>query len=123
MHMALNMFSSELLAQREKFRKECKMLQALVDAELEESTFIWYPQSNYVHVTYEIFRKEKRIREEDAEEEEYVEEDAKEEPKHTVLFKVEGSQFPPSFVLGFQTPEPLTWLLESPQTPWLQKTE
>jgi hypothetical protein len=61
-----------------------------VDAELQDSTFIWHPESNFVHVTFNIFRKEKSSREEDAEEE-----DAKEEG---VVFKVEGSQNLPSFV-------------------------
>jgi hypothetical protein len=34
------MFSTELLEQREKVRKECIKLQALLDGELEDSTFI-----------------------------------------------------------------------------------
>jgi hypothetical protein len=56
---------------------------------LEDSTFIWHSEWNFVHVRYNIFRKDKRIREEDEEEEEeYI----KEEPKHTVYFKVEGSE-------------------------------
>jgi hypothetical protein len=88
--MSLNMFSPELLAQREKVRKECRILQALVDTELEGRTFIQHPESNFIHVSFDIFRKEKRVREEDAEEE-----NIKEEPKHTVVFKVEGLQSPP----------------------------
>jgi hypothetical protein len=50
------------------------------------------------------------------EEDEEEELDIKEEPRHSVVFKVEGLQYPPS-------PLFLTWLSESLQTPWLQKTE
>jgi hypothetical protein len=73
------------------------ILQALVDAELEDSTFIWHPEINFVHVTLDIFRKEKKSGEKDAEEE-----NLKEEHDHSVVFKVEGSQCPPSFVPGSQ---------------------
>jgi hypothetical protein len=48
------------------------------------------PETNFVHLTFDIFSKEKRTREENVEEED--EEEVKEEPKHSVVFKVEGSQ-------------------------------
>jgi hypothetical protein len=38
--MSLNIFSPELLAQREKFGKKWMILQVLVDKEFEDSTFI-----------------------------------------------------------------------------------
>jgi hypothetical protein len=63
------MFSEEVLKQREKVQKECIKLQTLVDAELDDSTFIWNPGSKFVQVTFDIFRKEKRTRKEDEEEE------------------------------------------------------
>jgi hypothetical protein len=72
--------------QREKVQKEFIKLQVLVDAELEDSTFIWNPESKFVQITFDIFRKEKKTREKDEEE------DIKEEPKHSIVFKVEGSQ-------------------------------
>jgi hypothetical protein len=59
------------------------MLQALADAELEDSTFIWHPETNLVHITFDVFRK-KRARAEDVS----ADEDTK------VIFEVEGSQCP-----------------------------
>jgi hypothetical protein len=59
------MFSLELLEQKEIVQEEYIKLQALVDVQLEDSTFIWHPESNYVDITADIFRKEKRTREED----------------------------------------------------------
>jgi hypothetical protein len=57
---------------------------------MEDTTFIWHLESNFVLVTFDIFRK-KRVREEEEEEEE-------EKKESRVIFKVEGSQYPPSFV-------------------------
>jgi hypothetical protein len=57
------MFSLQLLEQRENVEQECIKLQGLVDEELEDSTFMWCPDSNYVHITQDIFRKSKRMRE------------------------------------------------------------
>jgi hypothetical protein len=66
-----------------------------LDGQLEDSVFIWHPETNFVHVTFDIFRKEKRLRKEDDEEE-----NIKIEPKHSVIFKVKGSQIPPCLYLG-----------------------
>jgi hypothetical protein len=60
-----------------------------VDAEMEDNTFIWHPESNFVHITLYIFRKQKRTREEDVEEEQ----------NQVVLFEVRGLENPPSFLL------------------------
>jgi hypothetical protein len=59
------MFSIELLKQRLKVQKDCEKLQALVDNEMEDSTYRLCSNSNYVHITDNILRKSKRIREED----------------------------------------------------------
>jgi hypothetical protein len=53
------------LKQSEKVWKEYIKLQALVDTEFEDSTFICHPESNFVHVTFDIFKKEKRTSEEE----------------------------------------------------------
>jgi hypothetical protein len=109
------MYSLEMLEHREIVQKEYVKLQTLVDVELEDSTFIWYSEPNFVYVTFDFFKR-KRGREEDEEE----------EAKHRVVFKVEGSQSPPSFVpksqinsevQGSQISEPVNWSSESPQTP------
>jgi hypothetical protein len=50
------MFSLELWEQREKVQEECIMLQALADAELEDSTFIYHPETNLVHATFVSIR-------------------------------------------------------------------
>jgi hypothetical protein len=82
------MFSLKLLEQKEKVQKECVILPVLVDAKLETSTFIQHPKSNFVRITIDIFRKEKRTRKEDVEDNEDIK----------VIFKVEGSKYLPSFI-------------------------
>jgi hypothetical protein len=54
-----------------------------VDKELESSTFIWYPESNYLHMTFDLF-KTKRPREDDDEEDD---DNIEVKPKHNVIFK------------------------------------
>jgi hypothetical protein len=65
------MFGIELLEQSEKVQEECVKLQAFVD-----------PESNFIHITSDIFLKEKRVREEDVEDEQ----------SQKVIFEVEGSE-------------------------------
>jgi hypothetical protein len=50
---------------------------------VEDGSFNWHRESNFVYLTLDIFKR-KRAREEDEEEEEYK----KEESRHRVMFKV-----------------------------------
>jgi hypothetical protein len=86
--MIKQIFSLELLEQRKKVEKEWEKVQALVDNEIEDTTFIWCPDSNHLLITDDIFWKEKRIREEDVEDEENI----------PLILEVEDSQSFPSFV-------------------------
>jgi hypothetical protein len=49
-----------LLEQREKVQEECVKLQVLIDEEMGNTTFMWYPDANYINITEDSFRKEKR---------------------------------------------------------------
>jgi hypothetical protein len=61
-------------------------LQTLIDEEMEDTTFTWNPDSNFINITEDIF---------------------------WINPEVQGSQ----------TPKPVTWSWESPQTPLSQKME
>jgi hypothetical protein len=73
------MFSSVLLNQRKKVEKECKKLQALIDREVSESTFMWLPNSNHVNIVDDIFKKSKRIREPEPEDDDSSESEEQED--------------------------------------------
>jgi hypothetical protein len=57
---SLNMFRLELLVQRNKVEEECKKLQALEDNELENTNFVWCPDSEYTMFTENFLHKQKR---------------------------------------------------------------
>jgi hypothetical protein len=58
-------FSSVLLKQKEKVERECIKLQALINIEALEASFMWLPDSNCVNIIDNIFHKTRRIREDD----------------------------------------------------------
>jgi hypothetical protein len=58
-------FSSVLLNQKEKVEKECIKIQTLIDIESSNASFMWLPDSNHVNIIDDIFRKSKRIREDE----------------------------------------------------------
>jgi hypothetical protein len=62
---SLNMYNLKLLQQRKKVENECFIFQALVEKKLEDTAFMWYSHANYILFTANIFRKQKRQREED----------------------------------------------------------
>jgi hypothetical protein len=49
-------FRAELLDQREKVEKECVILQALIDSEIPDISFMWHVDSNCVNIIDDIFR-------------------------------------------------------------------
>jgi hypothetical protein len=50
-------FSSVLLEQKEKVEQECAKLQALIDIEASEASFMWNPDSGHVNIIDDIFHK------------------------------------------------------------------
>jgi hypothetical protein len=69
-----------------------------------DTTFIWCSDELDINIIPDVFRKEKRIREENvAEDDGEEDEDVEVKPKQNVIFKVDGSQSPPSFVAESQT--------------------
>jgi hypothetical protein len=59
------MYKLELFVQRNKVEKKYIKLQALVDNELEDIIFSWYPDTENVLFPDEIFHKQKKQREKD----------------------------------------------------------
>jgi hypothetical protein len=53
-----------VLVQRENVEKDCKILQALLDNEMDDTTFTWYPHRETVWFTDVISNKQRRQREE-----------------------------------------------------------
>jgi hypothetical protein len=83
-------FTPEIFEQKDKVLEECLKLQALIDEEMLNTTFIWCSDECEVNIIPDVFRKQKRTREEKVAEED--EEDVEVKPKHNVIFKVDGSQ-------------------------------
>jgi hypothetical protein len=112
-------FPPEIFEQKNKVQEECRKLQALLDDKVLDTTFILCSDELDINIIPDVFRKEKSIREENvAEDDEEEDEDFEIKPKQNVIFKVDGSQSPPSFmpesqtdseVQGSQPPEPVTW--------------
>jgi hypothetical protein len=61
----LNIIRLEVLVQRKKVEDKCKKLQALVDNKLEDTTYMWCRDYEYMLFTGDIFWKKKKQREED----------------------------------------------------------
>jgi hypothetical protein len=55
------------MKQRVKVEQECIKLQALIDDEIPDTSFVLHPDCNCVNIIDGIFRKSKRIRELDPE--------------------------------------------------------
>jgi hypothetical protein len=95
------MFSSVLLNQRTKVEKECKKLQALIDIETSETLFIWSPDANSVNIVPDIFRKNKKIREDEDEDDDDDDDDDNHDgnvpknslPKKKRTFEIVGIEF------------------------------
>jgi hypothetical protein len=118
-------FSSVLLKQKQKVEKECAKLQALIDIESSNASFMCNPDGDGVNIIDNIFRKSKRIRED---EDDDYDDDVPENdnvpanshmpkriylkkiggkrsitpeivvPSNGIVLEVEGGQSPPSFV-------------------------
>jgi hypothetical protein len=84
----------KIIKQTELVRKECLKLQELLDDEMLDKTFIWYADELEVNIIPDMFRKNKRTREENVpnEDNEDDEDDVEVKPNHKVMFKVDGSQ-------------------------------
>jgi hypothetical protein len=103
-------FSSELLEQRIKVQKEYIKLQTLIDNKIPDTSFLWSPDSNWVNIIDDIFRKTKRIREIELEDVvgknciniRFQIDDSEcsqsSDSPNGVVFEVEGTESPPSFV-------------------------
>jgi hypothetical protein len=85
----LNMFSLELLEQKKTVEEEYTKLQSFIDDELEDTTFIYCPDSQYVLFISDIFGKQKR----------QMEKDVTTEQNQEVILEAKGSQWRSSFVL------------------------
>jgi hypothetical protein len=121
-------FTPKIFEQTDLVQEECRKLQALLNDKVPDTSFIW-ALDDMVIMLSDLFRKRKRTRKKNVAEE--GEEDVEVKPKHNVIFKVDGSQTPQSFlpeslidskVQGSQTLEPVTWGSE-PQSPWSQRVE
>jgi hypothetical protein len=87
--MAEISITPEIIEQTELLLKECMRLQELIDVEILDKTFIWYPNELEVNTILDIFRKEKRTREENVAEFDDENKDVEVKPKHNVIFKVD----------------------------------
>jgi hypothetical protein len=90
------MFSDEIIEQREKVEKESIVLQTLVDTQLEDTTtlFMWCSNKKKIIITDNLFRKKRRLRLVDNNDEE--EDDDDEQGYVKFKFDLEGPQNPKS---------------------------
>jgi hypothetical protein len=56
-------FTAEIFEQIDLVQEECRTLQALLDDNVPDTTFIWCPDEDKVNIIPDLFRKEKRTRE------------------------------------------------------------
>jgi helix-turn-helix protein len=74
-------FTKEIYEQKNKVQEECRKLQVLLDKNIPKTSFIWTPDDDEVIMLPDLFKKEKRIREQNEDDEDEVEV----KPKHSVL--------------------------------------
>jgi hypothetical protein len=56
-------FKLEVLVQRNEVEEEYKILQVLIDNKMNNTTFTWYPDTETVLFSHDIFQKQKRVKE------------------------------------------------------------
>jgi hypothetical protein len=134
--MAEGTFTQEIFEQSKKLEKECQKLQALLDEQMPNTSFIFAREddkiiilSNSVYEKFKRPREEIVIHEDDDEDDDNEDDDEPEvKPKHSSVFKRHESDDEDEEVEDLLQNEllnvfdPATWGME-PQSPWSQHEE
>jgi hypothetical protein len=124
--MAEIKFTPEIFEQTDLVQEECRKLQALLDGNVPDTTFIWCLDEDKVSMIPDLFRKEKRIREPIVIIDDNDEDDVEVKLKHSSAFKRDDDEDDEVEELLqnelLENFDPATWGME-PQSPWSQHVE